>query len=313
MKLKQSWLFLFALIPVSCGEQLPAATDVSSTVAQSSKVCEQTTWTNFGAQFFATNCASCHAYTSNYNEVVKRAAEVKAEIESGDMPKGSKLDEATKTKVLSFIACGLPKGKGASTAAPQSTPVDTKDDDGDEKEEEEETPDGTALYCASCTSDDDCAGSAMCLYAADGKSAICGKPCKTSDDCREDSECYDIEDSDGTKLGRSCYPGGGLCSGTQGTTGPTGVTGTTGATGTTGTTGPVQCTTQTWATVSPTMTTYCAGCHSWAKTYTGTKAKGSKVGTRVSSGSMPPANKPQPSSSEENNLVEWVNCGLPEN
>ncbi len=291
---------------------MPATEDVNDTVAQSANVCEQTTWTNFGAQFFTSNCAACHAYTSNYNEVVKRAADMKGEIESGEMPQGSTLDDATKTKVLSFLACGLPKGaKGNSSVTTQDTPVDE-----DAVDEEEEAQEGTGLYCSSCTSDEDCAGGAMCLYSADGKNALCGKPCKTNKDCRADSECYDIEDWDGTKLGKSCYPGSGLCGGTPGTTGTTGTTGhtgTTGTTGATGTTGPAQCTTQTWASVSPTMNTYCASCHSWAKTYTGTKAKGAKVASKVRSGSMPPSNKPQPSSGDENALLEWVDCGLPEN
>ncbi|MCC6807133.1 MAG: hypothetical protein IT381_06895 [Deltaproteobacteria bacterium] len=138
-----------------------------------------------------------------------------------------------------------------------------------------------------------------------GKNALCGKTCKTDAECAADAECFDIEDWDGSKLGRSCYPASGSCA----TGGTTGKTGTTGATGTTGTN---TCTTQTWASVTPSFATYCSGCHQWAKTYTGVQGKGAKISARLNNDSMPPPAKPQPTASEQAAIVEWVDCGLPQ-
>ena len=90
-------------------------------------------------------------------------------------------------------------------------------------------------------------------------------------------------------------------------------TGTTGGvTGPTGNTGTTACTTETWATVEPTLTTYCSSCHTWAKTYSGAVGKGAKIATKIRADSMPPASKPQPTTDEEAALLEWVDCGLPQ-
>ncbi|MGV3620168.1 MAG: hypothetical protein ACO1OB_05100 [Archangium sp.] len=68
--------------------------------------CTPDTWTNFGQQFFAQRCNGCHGF--NQLSVGTQRAEITARIESNDMPRGSSLTSAQKTRVLTWLNCGAP-------------------------------------------------------------------------------------------------------------------------------------------------------------------------------------------------------------
>lgn len=66
--------------------------------------CTPDTWANFGQQFIQQRCNTCHGFSQA--SVRTQRAEVISRIESNDMPRGSSLTTAQKTRVLTWLNCG---------------------------------------------------------------------------------------------------------------------------------------------------------------------------------------------------------------
>jgi hypothetical protein len=60
------------------------------------------------------------------------------------------------------------------------------------------------------------------------------------------------------------------------------------------------------------MNNYCDGCHGSMGSYSGTKNDSSRIQRYIQDGSMPPSDQPQPSTTENNNIITWLTCGMPQ-
>ncbi|MFM2135487.1 MAG: hypothetical protein RL021_887 [Bacteroidota bacterium] len=54
------------------------------------------------------NCVSCHSQYANYNTVKNEAASIRSAIANGSMPKGKKMSDSDKNKVMCWIDSGAP-------------------------------------------------------------------------------------------------------------------------------------------------------------------------------------------------------------
>jgi uncharacterized membrane protein len=54
------------------------------------------------------NCVSCHSQYANYNSVKNEAASIRSAIANGSMPKGKKMSDTDKNKVMCWIDSGTP-------------------------------------------------------------------------------------------------------------------------------------------------------------------------------------------------------------
>jgi hypothetical protein len=107
-------LFLFALTLHACGgpdEVQPPdePQDVTAPDAADAQpaACGAVTWKNYAGAFFKSRCAACHAQAFSTPAKVK-ASGAKAQLAAGTMPRGAKLDPATKKKILAWFTCGSP-------------------------------------------------------------------------------------------------------------------------------------------------------------------------------------------------------------
>ena len=108
-------LSLLAVTLSACGgpEEVQAlddgANDSQDATTDDAKpaACGTVTWKNYASGFFKTHCAACHAQAFSTAAKVK-ASSAKAQISSGAMPRGAKLDAATKKKILAWFTCGSP-------------------------------------------------------------------------------------------------------------------------------------------------------------------------------------------------------------
>jgi hypothetical protein len=68
------------------------------------------TWSSFAKPFFDANCARCHASTfDSFAYVQTHQAEIRANIESGKMPKNGALSASDRAQILAWFDCGLPQ------------------------------------------------------------------------------------------------------------------------------------------------------------------------------------------------------------
>jgi cytochrome c5 len=107
-------LTLLALALQACGGpedpqalEEPAQDSQDSTDPIQPTACGKVTWKNYASGFFKTHCAACHAQTFSTLAKVKKSS-AKAQLSSGSMPQGTKLDPATKKKILAWFTCGSP-------------------------------------------------------------------------------------------------------------------------------------------------------------------------------------------------------------
>ena len=112
-------LSLLALTLHACGgpeddqqQGDPAAQDTAdqnATTADDAQpaACGAVTWKNYANAFFKSRCATCHAQA--FSSVAKvKASSAKAQLSAGAMPRGARLDPATKKKILAWFTCGSP-------------------------------------------------------------------------------------------------------------------------------------------------------------------------------------------------------------
>lgn len=69
------------------------------------------TWSGYGANFFAANCANCHHHSGQFGSaasVQSELAYVTADIRYGYMPQGYPLSAAELNRILAYLGCGAP-------------------------------------------------------------------------------------------------------------------------------------------------------------------------------------------------------------
>jgi predicted small lipoprotein YifL len=112
-----SWLVVVAAMAglAGCGgpvdDGAPAGDDgtpdaIGSQDAAASS-CGRDTWKTYGASFFRTNCASCHAKGFSSRKSVL-ASQARVEIASGGMPRDRALTTAERKRIAAWFACGAP-------------------------------------------------------------------------------------------------------------------------------------------------------------------------------------------------------------
>ena len=68
------------------------------------------TWSSFAKPFFDANCARCHGSTfDSFTYVQTHQAEIRANIDSGKMPKNGALSASDRAQILAWFDCGLPQ------------------------------------------------------------------------------------------------------------------------------------------------------------------------------------------------------------
>ena len=108
-------LTLLALTLHACGgpEEVQAIDDTTASQDATTDgdaqpaACGKDTWKSYAGGFFKSHCAACHAQAFSTLAKVK-ASGAKAQISAGAMPRGTKLDAATKKKILAWFTCGSP-------------------------------------------------------------------------------------------------------------------------------------------------------------------------------------------------------------
>jgi hypothetical protein len=179
---------------------------------------------------------------------------------------------------------------------------------------------GTAasVVCTPCTSSRDCGGNGNYCLQEDTGDTYCGKACTRASDCAADETCEQLQNASGQVVGSNCYPTSGTCAGAVTTpdagpaTHPDAGTPPTPDAGTPPTpdAGTAPTCTDTWANYAGTFfSNNCAGCHSFATSYT--RVAGDLTGSRgirneISSRNMPPRGI---STSERTRILAWIDCG----
>ena len=65
------------------------------------------TWTGYAQRFFAYTCVGCHGdWAKSYSGVTSRLPGIRSQIVSGGMPKGVRLEEEEKARLIHWIDCG---------------------------------------------------------------------------------------------------------------------------------------------------------------------------------------------------------------
>ena len=80
----------------------------TSSGGSTGSACTPDTWTNYIQSVFVNNCNSCHGTEFSYAGVVADS-QVQPQVSSGDMPRGFALPADTKTRLLTWITCGMPQ------------------------------------------------------------------------------------------------------------------------------------------------------------------------------------------------------------
>jgi hypothetical protein len=91
------------------GDEATAVQDAAAGDAADARpaACGSVTWKNYAGAFFKSRCAACHAQAFSTLAKVK-ASGARAQLAAGTMPRGTKLDPATKKKILAWFTCGSP-------------------------------------------------------------------------------------------------------------------------------------------------------------------------------------------------------------
>lgn len=68
------------------------------------------TWSGYGSSFFSTSCAGgCHGgQYANQSSVKAAQSRISSEISSGRMPQGGSLSASSKSRILTYLSCGVP-------------------------------------------------------------------------------------------------------------------------------------------------------------------------------------------------------------
>ena len=191
-------------------------------------------------------------------------------------------------------------------------------------------------YCASCTTGADCGGgNNFCLTDSAGNN-YCGTDCSAGQSCPSSATCEQILDQANNPVGSNCIPSSGSCSASSssssGGTSTSSCTGfpcggssssgsssssssTQGGSSSSGSSSSTNsCTSETWANFAQAFfANNCDNCHhhgSEFSTYSAVVSDFSSIQSEISSGYMP--ENATLSSTEENDILTWINCGMPQ-
>lgn len=98
-------LLIFAFLGLyACGPSDDAAGDSIGTDGGCSD-----TWSSYGSNFFSTSCAGgCHGSYSSQSTVKAAQSSISSEISSGRMPRSGSLSASSKSRILTYLSCGVP-------------------------------------------------------------------------------------------------------------------------------------------------------------------------------------------------------------
>lgn len=72
-------------------------------------VCTADTWDGYAADFFSTNCRSCHSFATTYEGVLGESSRIRAQLSSGNMPPNGGVSSAARARIVRWLTCDLPR------------------------------------------------------------------------------------------------------------------------------------------------------------------------------------------------------------